>query len=491
MSTILFVTSEALPLIKTGGLGDVSGSLPIALNKTGHNVRLIMPAYSAAILRAGELKEIARFAIPSAPAHIRLLEGILPNSQVPLWLIDCPPLFDRPGGPYADQDGSDWYDNSLRFGLFCKAVAMLAMDQLGLGWKPDIVHCNDWQSGLIPAILNDQKNRPATVFTIHNLAYQGLFPQQEFHTLDLPQKLWSIDGLEFHGQFSFIKGGLVFADMLSTVSPTYAKEIQTPQFGYGLEGLLQYRKERLVGILNGVDYSLWDPKNDPYIIKPYTPKTISFKSINKTTLQEYMGLPADPEIPLIGIIGRMVEQKGFDLVLANIDDLMNLNVQIVVLGSGEMHFEQAFKEAADRFPQNISVQIGYNETLAHHIESGSDMFLMPSRFEPGGLNQLYSLRYGTVPIVHHTGGLADSVIDASEENLKTKTATGFLFFEPASESLLNAVKRALELYRRPKVWRQIMKSGMQQDFSWRQSAKQYSTLYKRAIKYQQQDNPKQ
>ncbi|MCF6235450.1 MAG: glycogen synthase GlgA [Gammaproteobacteria bacterium] len=486
MSRILFATSEALPLIKTGGLGDVSGSLPVALNSSRHNVRLILPAYSMARRQAGDLKEVAKFEVPSAPAHVRLLEGTLPGSTLPIWLIDCPPLFDRPGGPYADQDGTDWYDNAQRFGIFCRAVSIIAMGQIRLNWKPDVVHCNDWQCGLIPPLIASQKNRPATVFTIHNLSYQGLFSQKEFFDLQLPPELWSMNGVEFHGHFSFIKGGLATADMLSTVSPTYAKEIRTPQFGYGLEGLLEHRVDRLMGILNGVDYALWDPKNDPYIIKPYTSKTIRFKSVNKSALQEHMGLPASENTPLIGVIGRMVEQKGFDLLLANIDPLIKSGVQLVVLGSGEPHFEEAFKAAATQYPQNISVQIGYDETLAHHIESGSDMFLMPSRFEPSGLNQLYSLRYGTVPIVHHIGGLADSVVDASEENQKAKTATGFVFNEPTPASLLTALQRAIALYKQPKVWKQLMKTGMKQDFSWKQSAKQYSILYQRAIQYSQQ-----
>ncbi len=485
MSTILFATSEALPLIKTGGLGDVSGSLPVALNSSKHNVRLILPAYSTALLQAGDLKEIAKFEVPSAPAHIRLLEGTLPGSSVSLWLIDCPPLFNRPGGPYADQDGSDWYDNSLRFGVFCQAVAMIAMNQLGLGWKPDVVHCNDWQCGLIPPLLASQKSRPATVFTIHNLAYQGLFSQKDFYDLQIPHELWSMNGVEFHGHFSFIKGGLAMADMLSTVSPTYAKEIRTEKFGYGLEGLLEYRADRLMGILNGVDYTLWDPANDPYIVKSYSPKTIHFKAMNKSTLQEHMGLPVSEKIPLIGVIGRMVEQKGFDLLLENIEQLMEKKVQLVVLGSGEAGFEEKFQAAAAQYPQNISVQIGYNETLAHHIESGSDMFLMPSRFEPSGLNQLYSLRYGTVPIVHHTGGLADSVVDANEENQKTNTATGFVFYEPTPESLLKALQRAITLYKQPELWKQIMETGMKQDFSWKKSAQQYSVLYQRAIEHKQ------
>jgi len=275
------------------------------------------------------------------------------------------------------------------------------------------------------------------------------------------------------------------ADMLSTVSPTYAKEIRTEKFGYGLEGLLEYRADRLMGILNGVDYTLWDPKNDPYIVKSYSPKTIHFKAMNKSTLQEHMGLPVSEKTPLIGIIGRMVEQKGFDLLLDNIEQLMVKEVQIVVLGSGEADFEEKFQAAATQYPQNISVQIGYNETLAHHIESGSDMFLMPSRFEPSGLNQLYSLRYGTVPIVHHTGGLADSVVDANEENQKTNTATGFVFHESTPESLLAALQRAITLYKQPKLWKQIMKTGMKQDFSWKKSAQKYSVLYQRAIKHKQ------
>jgi len=260
--------------------------------------------------QAGDLKEVAKFEVPSAPAHVRLLEGTLPGSTLPIWLIDCPPLFDRPGGPYADQDGTDWYDNAQRFGIFCRAVSIIAMGQIRLNWKPDVVHCNDWQCGLIPPLIASQKNRPATVFTIHNLSYQGLFSQKEFFDLQLPPELWSMNGVEFHGHFSFIKGGLATADMLSTVSPTYAKEIRTPQFGYGLEGLLEHRVDRLMGILNGVDYALWDPKNDPYIIKPYTSKTIRFKSVNKSALQEHMGLPASENTPSLVSLDEWSNKKG-------------------------------------------------------------------------------------------------------------------------------------------------------------------------------------
>lgn len=475
---ILFVTSEARPLIKTGGLGDVSGALPIALKELKQDIRIILPAYREAIRRNGPYT-IASLVFHPETHPIRLLEGRLPGSDIPVWLVDIPSLFDRPGNPYLGPDGRDWHDNALRYGMFARAVTTIALNQAGLDWHPDIVHCNDWQTGLVPALLSLNSSRPATVFTIHNLAYQGIFPADQFQQLGLPGALWGMNGLEFFDQLSFIKGGLLYADMLSTVSPTYAKEICTPAFGCQLDGLLRHRADRLVGILNGADYSEWNPEHDPNLSHHYRVDALQGKAANKAALQRGLGLPRDPRIPLIGVIGRLVEQKGVDLILAVLGNLFQQSAQVVILGSGNKEFEQALVTLASHYPQRCHVKIGFSEALAHRIEAAADIFLMPSRYEPCGLNQIYSLRYGAVPIVRRTGGLADTVVDISAG---LDTATGFVFDDPSPAALLAALQRALALYtNKPQDWQQLVRNGMNQDFSWRQSAKAYLDLYRQAL----------
>jgi len=481
MRKILFVTSEAHPLMKTGGLGDVSGALPIALKDAGDDVRIIMPAYRESMKRAESLKIIGQD-MEGLPPTVRLLESRLPGSSVTVYMIDSPTHFDRGGGPYTGSDGRDWPDNAERFAIFARTVVAVAMDRTGLDWKPDIVHCNDWQSGLVPPLLGRLKSRPAIVFTIHNLAYQGLFPWLTFKKLGLSSDLWSPAGLEFFGRLSFIKGGLVFADALSTVSPTYAEEIRTPQFGYGLEGLLNARSDCLFGILNGADYSVWDPRHDPYIAKKYGPDSISKKRSNKTALQKSFGLPVDEQVPVIGTVGRLVEQKGIDLLIEIVPQVLALNAQIVILGTGEERYEMALTDAANHHPDQLAVHIGYNEGLAHEIESGADIFVMPSRFEPCGLNQIYSLRYGTVPVVHQTGGLADTVVHVTNRTIQQDSGTGFVFSPAQPSALLGALETALRRFKEPEVWSRIMAAGMRQDFSWRRSAERYLELYQHAEK---------
>lgn len=475
---ILFATSEAFPLIKTGGLGDVAGALPLALKNLRCDVRIIMPAYRDALARASDVSAIQTFAVPEHDTHVTLLETTFPGSRVKIWLIDCPALFDRPGNPYTAADGQPWPDNAERFALFSRAVTALALGHTGLSWQPQVVHCNDWQTALVPALLSLAPRRPVTVFTIHNLAYQGLFDYHTFNHLQLPPQFWSLDGLEFHGQLSFIKGGLVYADHLTTVSPTYAREIQTPQFGYGLEGLLRHRNTHLSGILNGIDTKVWDPGHDPFLEKPFNSRSFSVKQHNKLVLQREFRLPANPDIPLIGMVSRLVEQKGIDLVIASLPQLMQLPFQCVILGSGQPVYEQAIKALAKRHPDRIAIRIGYDEALAHRVEGGADMFLMPSRFEPCGLNQLYSLRYGTVPIVHRTGGLADTVVHADPVHLAEGTATGIVFDTPDTAALGSALRLALNLYQDTRVWKRIARTGMRQSFSWRTSAEQYLDLYR-------------
>ncbi len=479
---ILFIASELFPLIKTGGLADVAGSLPKAMHALGKDMRVLMPAYPQA-------KSALSNATPVAHLHLlghsaTLLAGTLPKSQIPLWLLDVPHWFERPGNPYLAEDGNPWPDNAERFGALCWAGVHLAMNRAGLDWQPDVVHCNDWQTGLVPALLSLETHRPALLFTIHNLAYQGLFPEATCTTLELPPSLWHPEGLEFHGQLSFLKGGLVYSDRINTVSPTYAREIQTPRFGYGLEGLLRHRKDRLSGILNGIDTNKWNPASDTLIAQTYDSKSLNLKKANKLALQQHFQLPSQPDQPLLAFIGRLVPQKGIDLILKAMPQLLKFPMQFVFLGSGDSDFEHGLLYWSRRHPQQMVVHIGYDEALSHQIEAGADIFLMPSRFEPCGLNQMYSQRYGTLPIVHRTGGLADTVTDATPLTLKDKTASGFSFDQPHGSALVEAVKRAWLLYTHEKDWRRLQQTAMAKDFSWRRSAEEYCRLYSQAI----QDN---
>jgi len=478
MEKILFVTSEAHPLIKTGGLGDISGSLPQALEQLQRDLRIVIPAYRSLRKRFAGEPVIAKLALPGGDASI--IASHFPDTDIPLYLVDAPALFDRDGGPYGPDAGQDWPDNAERFALFCRAVVAIALDRAGIDWAPDVVHCNDWQSGLVPALLSIEPKRPATVFTLHNLAYQGLFDAATFDDLKLPAALWHQDGVEFHGKLSFMKGGLAGADMLSTVSPTYAEEIRTSEFGYGLEGLLSARADRLTGILNGVDYQQWDPATDPFIAAHYDSSDLSGKAANKRALETEFGLEPEADTPLIGMVGRLVHQKGVDLVIDALPRLLKGPARLVVLGTGETGLELALRAAANAHPTRIAVNIGYDEGQAHRIEAGADLFLMPSRFEPCGLNQMYSLRYGTLPIVRRTGGLADAVSDASPENIATGQANGIVFDEADKQQLADAVERAVALYRQPALWKTLMVNAMQRDFGWANSAWQYLQLYRKA-----------
>ena len=476
---ILFASSEAYPLIKTGGLADVAGSLPRALVSLKQDIRLILPAYPQAREKLGKSKTVAEFEI--AGHAVRLLQGRLPGTRVTTWLLDCPPLFDRPGNPYLNEQGQPWPDNAERFALFARVLQHLALDRAGLGWQPDLLHCNDWQTALAPALLAQENRRPATLFTIHNLAYQGLFDHATFARLGLPGSLWSHHALEFHQQLSFIKGGLVFADHINTVSPSYAEEIQRPEFGCGLDGLLRHRRAVLSGILNGIDTDEWNPGTDPRLVQNYNRRTLARKTLNKTALQRHFGLPEEPAHLLFGFIGRLVEQKGLDDILASLPAMMNEAVQFAFLGSGQSHYEQALAELAARHPGKVAVEIGYSEELSHRIEAGADAFLMPSTFEPCGLNQMYSLRYGTLPIVRETGGLRDTVVDISEDNLKNDRATGVVFSGEGEDNLLRALRRAQQLYQDQGLWKQVQLAAMRQDFSWRRSAQAYLDLYRACL----------
>ncbi|MEO5342384.1 MAG: glycogen synthase GlgA [Gammaproteobacteria bacterium SHHR-1] len=479
---VIFASSEAIPYMKTGGLADVSGSLPPVLRGLGQDVRLVIPAYPSALERIGHCWEVAHLRLPGHHEPIWLLEG-RGQDDMPVYLVHAPQSFERAGNPYTGADGLDWPDNHRRFALFSRAVTAIALNHAGLDWQPDVVHGNDWQTGLIPALLNSEWQRPATVFTIHNLSYLGLFPRTAFDELLLPADLWRMEGLEFYGHASFLKAGLAYADRISAVSPTYAEEIRTPQFGYGLEGLLSYRAKYLRGIINGVDYRVWDPATDSALAGNFDADNPAPRLLNKQALQRHFGLPLRDDVMLLGYIGRLVEQKGIDLILSILQRLENKGgVQLVMLGSGNPELERGVRHAQWHYPRMFSCHIGYDESLAHLIEGGCDAFLMPSRFEPCGLNQLFSLRYGALPVVHATGGLADTVVDVSPESLAQGTATGFTFSHADPQGLWYALEKAINFYQKtPDTWRKIMRNGMTQDYSWRNSAEQYLQLYREAM----------
>jgi starch synthase len=475
---VLFATPEVAPLIKTGGLGDVSAALPVALSALGVDIRMLVPGYPQVM---GALKTRGRAAtlpgLPGVPAAT-LIASKLP-SGLPLLVVECS-IYDRSGGPYQDGSATDWPDNDLRFGLLSYVGALLSTPGSPFAaWKPDIVHCNDWQTGLTPVYLHHvQGPRARAVMTIHNLAFQGIFPAQSANRLGLPPQAFRIDGVEFYGNMSFLKGGLQFADRITTVSPSYAEEIQSEPLGMGLQGLLAQRKGVLTGILNGIDVDAWDPESDPYIERYYNASRLAAKQDNKRALQLCMGLQDAPEIPLFGAVSRLTDQKGLDVLADIADDLVKLRAQLVVLGSGDPALQSRFQELAQRHAGKIAVQIGFDESLSHQIEAGADLFVMPSRFEPCGLNQMYSQRYGTPPLVHGTGGLRDSVVDCTPATLKNRTATGFVFRPLDPATLLENCRRAVAVYGDQKIWRQLQKNGMKRDFSWEARAQQYLDLYR-------------
>jgi starch synthase len=407
-----------------------------------------------------------------------LIASKLP-SGLPLLVIECP-IYDRGGGPYQDSDGADWQDNDLRFGLLSYVGALLSTPGTPFAaWKPDIVHCNDWQTGLTPVYLHYVSGpRARSVMTIHNLAYQGVFPAPTATRLGLPPQAFSIEGVEYYGNMSFLKGGLQFADRITTVSPSYAREIQSEPLGMGLQGLLLRRNDVLTGILNGIDVDAWDPESDPYIERYYNASRLAAKQDNKRALQLRMGLEDAAQTPLFGVVSRLTDQKGLDVLAQVIDDLVGLPAQLAVLGSGDAALQRRFQQLALRHPGKVAVQIGFDEGLSHQIEAGVDVFAMPSRFEPCGLNQMYSQRYGTLPLVHGTGGLLDSVVDCSPATLKDHTATGFVFTPLDAATLLDACRRAVAAYGDQKIWRQMQKNAMKRDFSWEARARQYMDLYR-------------
>ncbi len=477
---VLFATPEVAPLIKTGGLADVSGALPAALRAIGVDVRVLVPGYRQVIAQLGRHEVLATFgALPGFPSS-RLLSGAMP-SGVPLLVLDCPLLYQRDGGPYQDASGHDWADNALRFGLLSRVAALLGGSGSPLGWRPDLVHCNDWQTGLAPAWLRLAPGSAPSVFAIHNLAFQGIFPPETVEELHLPPSCFGIDGVEYYGNLSFLKAGLFYADHLTTVSPNYAQEIQQEPLGFGMQGMLAMRRNELTGILNGIDTDEWNPAIDPHLAKHYSRARMAGKAANKEALQRRMGLNVAPDVPLLGVVSRLTHQKGLDLLLEIAPLLAELPAQLVMLGTGEAQIEIAARELPRRYPGQIGAHIGFSEELSHQIEAGADMFVMPSRFEPCGLNQLYSQRYGTPPIVHATGGLADSVVDCTEETLVDGSASGFTFHGATAENLHAAIRRAVELYHDQAKWKALRKNCMAKDSSWEHSAEAYRAVYLKVL----------
>jgi len=479
MLDILMVVSEAIPYSKTGGLGDVGGALPTALSHLGHRVTVVTPRYRG-MQEGGEVAAFARGAWLGAP-DLRVLESVH-GDGVRFWFVDCPAYFDREGlyeGPRGD-----YPDNHVRFSLLSRAALECAA---ATGMRPAVVHAHDWQAGLVPAYLRERfRKHPAfegagTVFTIHNLAYQGIFGREVLPALDLPWDVFTAEGLEFWNNISFLKAGVNFSEIVTTVSRRYAQEIQTPEQGFGFEGILQRRAGVLVGIRNGVDTRVWDPERDRLLPASFSAADLSGKAEVKRALLARVGLDAPGQWarPIVGMVSRMVDQKGLDLIAAAVSAgaLQALDASFVILGTGTPQYEGMWRTLAAKFPKRVAVTVGFSEELAHLIEGGSDIFLMPSRFEPCGLNQMYSLRYGTVPVVRATGGLDDTVQDVDEA---TGEGTGFKFTAHTAEAMMDALHRALAWYARPAAWRRIQLAGMAQDNSWEASAREYVAAYERA-----------
>ncbi len=479
MTRILFATSEARPLVKTGGLADVSGALPAALCEIGEDCRLLLPGYHGVLGGVEGARELHRF--DDLPHPVRLLEADMPDSGVALHILDAPHYYLREGGPYQDADGADHPDNAERFGLLSRVAALLASPRSPLAWRPEVLHCNDWQTGLAPAWLKFAGGGARSLMTVHNLAFQGIFPADWVARLGLPPESFAVEGLEYYGNLSFLKAGLHYADALSTVSPSYAEEIQSEPLGMGLQGLLARRRADLAGIVNGIDTAYWNPRCDPYLPCSYSVRGLSGKKRCKAALQKDLNLEADPAAPLLGMVSRLTHQKGVDLVLEIADRLVRDGAQLAILGAGEAGLEAACRALAQRHAGRAATVIGYDEGLAHRIEAGADLFLMPSRFEPCGLNQMYSQRYGTPPLVHATGGLRDTVVDATPENLAADTATGFVFEAATAAALQATVQRALALYGDAAAWKRLQLAGMRRDFSWEHSAREYRALYRRML----------
>lgn len=482
---IMMVSPEAVPFAKTGGLADVAGALPKYLTQLGVNVCLVMPLYQK-VTQSGakltKLKPVLKVRIGDKVFEGAVWQGVIPDSEAPVYFIDQKEFYNRP--ELYGIKGKDYTDNCQRFVFFCRATLELIK---ALELKIDLLHVSDWQTGLIPVYIKtlyaDEAavGGIATLFTIHNLAYQGLFWHWDVPLTGLSWDLFNWTELEFYGKLSFLKGALMFADTLSTVSKQYAKEIQTEEYGSGLEGVLTQRRDVLFGVVNGVDYSVWNPEVDELIPAKYSADDLSGKAMCKARLQEEQDLPVKPDVPLIGLVSRLVDQKGFDILAEIFDELMSFDVQFVLLGTGDPRYYELFGDLAKKYPAKLAVNITFDNRLAHLIEAASDMYLMPSRYEPCGLNQIYSLRYGSVPIVRETGGLKDTIVNVSDGTLQDNTATGFSFRVYKSAALLETIKRALAFYSKKKSWRKLVVNCMKQDWSWERAAGEYIDIYHRTL----------
>jgi len=486
---VVVASSEAVPYSKTGGLADVASALPKALAQAGHEVSIVVPYYPQVQARVDKVPEVSdtgvtiRVPVGARMVEGRILQSRLPGSNVAVYLVDQPGYFDRQG-LYVEND-QDYRDNCERFIFFSRAVLEVIQ---ALRLSPQVVHANDWQTGLIPALIAiEQRAVPgyeqlASVFTIHNMAFQGRFWHWDMNLTRLDWKYFNWQQMEYFGHLNLLKTGIAFADMITTVSPTYAQEIQTPEQSFGLHGSLTARRADLVGILNGVDTEIWNPATDPLIAKNYTADTVADgKAVCKAALQQKLGLPVRPEVPLFGSVSRMTGQKGFSLIGQCADVLLDLDVQLVFLGNGDPRYEGLIRQLAADHPERVAIRIGYDESLSHEIEAGCDVFLMPSEFEPCGLNQMYSLIYGTVPVVRAVGGLADSVVDATEATLKDGSANGFSFRDYRGDTLFWTICRARSLYFDKPAWSRLQQTGMRRDWSWKRSALEYIGVYDRAV----------
>lgn len=477
---VLQVSAEIFPLLKTGGLADVTGALPLALNAAGCDVRVLLPGFAPILADLKENQVHIRVEAPWGEA-VALRRGQLASLNVQAYVIDAPALYSRAGTPYEDEHRQPFYDNDRRFSLLGWVAARLA-GGADAQWHPQVVHSHDWHAalaGAYMAFLPPQRERVASVYTVHNLAYQGLFALRHFFELGLPTSALSVDGLEFHGQLSFMKAGLYYADHITTVSPTYAREIQTPELGCGLDGLLRTRSADLTGILNAVDESVWDPAHDSAIPAHFDADKPDGKARCKAALQRTLGLAVQAKAPMFGIVSRLTEQKGLHLVLGVLDELIARGGQLVVLGAGDATLQAAFLQRARAYPASIAVHIGYDEHYAHQIFAASDVTLVPSRFEPCGLTQMYGLKYGSLPLVHRVGGLADTVADCSLENLADGSGNGFVFDQFDVPTMSRAVARAFALYADVKQWRVVRERAMRQSRGWDNAAQSYLALYRR------------
>ncbi|GMG82633.1 glycogen synthase GlgA [Paralimibaculum aggregatum] len=473
---VLFVASECAPFVKTGGLADVIGAVPKTLAALGAEVRILLPAYPALREHAAAADTVLAIDdLFGGPAALRAVTA----EGLDLLLLDAPHLFDRPGNIYLGPDGADWADNHLRFGALCRIGARVALDGVA-GWAPDILHAHDWQAGLIPVYLRQAGGAvPKSVVTVHNIAFQGLFDAAVCAELGVEPESFVSERAEYFGKLGFLKGGLACCDRITTVSPTYARELLTPEFGMGLHGVLQARSADLSGILNGIDLDAWDPGADPSLAATYTARSLKKKAANRAAIEQRFGLDAaaDGDGPLFCVVSRLTEQKGLDLLLAVLPGLVARGARLALLGSGDKSLEAGFVAAAHRFKGSVGVEIGYDEPLSHLMQGGSDAILIPSRFEPCGLTQLYGLRYGTLPVVARTGGLADTVIDANEAAILAGCATGVQFAPVTAQALDQAIARTCELYRQPALWQKMMRQAMKHPVGWDQSARAYLALY--------------